>query len=63
MKRNSRLTGLSKFRNGETLFRNKYNMKTITSLVLDFEMMVENEDYTHQKVQFTRTSASSWNIT
>ena len=45
-----RTTRISNFTNGESLFKNKYNMKTINSLVLDFEMIVEEEDFKDQKV-------------
>ena len=50
MKPKSSSLRISHFSDGESLFRGKYNMKTINSLVLDFEMMVEEEEYENQQV-------------
>ena len=44
------------------LFQGKYDMKTINSLVLDFEMIVEDEEYCDKKVKIIRIFVNYWNI-
>ena len=60
MKANPQRTTLLSLQN-KVLYKGKYDMKTINSLVLDFEMIVEEEEFSEKKVKIIRIFVNFFN--